>query len=562
MRLRILSSPTVPVLTKRVICVKITPYKTYMKKIISLVLAAIFLSACSGEEAITEKIPHKQPELKQVEVFDLQNDQASLELKRSGTVFPITTAYVTPQITGKIKDIRVKVGQTVREGDLLLSLGDSYSTDILDLQLETAQKSENLSKNVEYYTQISGNETLQSLQLSVDLAQEGYINAQKSKENAQDLFEEQYDNAEIEVDNAEKGYKAAKKAYSESKKMQDEAEDTYETAKAKAKESTDYSKSQDEKQQLEDFIKSLGQPSAEAIEQQLNTAVKASKAQVESSKLAKDLAENRLEQAENYLDQLEASYQSQLDQLDFAIEAADIQYQSNINQLQGTSASTELQNTYADQQSLQSESTLKNAALSQKSKELKAPISGKISDIAAEIGNLATPGQILITIEDDQQLLVRTSLNPEEASLIRLGDQVEIEKNGKTTNGIITEISPSINQVTKKIQIEITLVKDGEIQNGSFVKVNFKAKIKATFIPLNSIFIKNQKKFVRILDEDNIIQEQEVEVAKIIGTFIEITTGLNGKEKIVAYSTAMLSAGDKVQILNSKEDSEKIKRLN
>ncbi|MFH1284414.1 MAG: efflux RND transporter periplasmic adaptor subunit [Candidatus Peregrinibacteria bacterium] len=476
------------------------------------------------DNTVVQKIPRELP-AKEVEVFDLKTDKAELTFTKSGVSYAKTRVSVISQTSGKITEIMVKVGDKVSSGDTLAKLSDSLSTNIAEIQLESAKQGLKVLRSTENLTAQSVNNTIASAQLGTELAAQAYENAQKSRNNTENLFNGQLKAAELGVETTEKAYKSAKKNYDKARDELDEIED--------------------EINDLEDLPDEDGNNSD--IISQLENAKSAAKAQVDAAKFAKENASLALDQAENSLSQLKKSLASQKDSLDYAVNAALLQYQSALKQLQSAQTGGELQLTGLQGQIVQSQSAVQTAELNADSSRIKAPIAGVITEISAKEGNFTSPGQILAKIQNINGLEVKTSVNENEVQLISVGDNVYVKGETSDIKGKITSISPSVNETSRKINVEISLPASPDLTAGSFVKITFspipKSKI---FIPLNSIHLDNGKKLVKIVNQQSRIELKEILTGQIIGDYIEVTGGLDGNEKIITTTSLFLEEGEKV----------------
>ena len=160
---------------------------------------------------------------------------------------------------------------------------------------------------------------------------------------------------------------------------------------------------------------------------------------------------------------------------------------------------------------------------------------------------MTAPGQVLLKIESTGDLTIKTSVNTSEAELINLEDKVKITANNKDYEGEIVSISPTPNEVTKKIDIEIEVDDSEGLSAGSFVKVHFvSTPTNQIYIPLNSILISDGKKLAKTVLDNNTILCKPIETGQIIGDYIEVLSGLDGDEQIISSITSFLEDGEKV----------------
>lgn len=471
---------------------------------------------------------------KEIETIDLKTQSPLLTFKKTGSSTSSTQVYLTPQVTGEITSINVKVGDQVDKGETLIKLGNSLATDIANLQYEGTLDSIYLTQQSEELTgQINFN-TLESGVIAGNMAKDAYLNALKAKESTEDLLDSQLEAAELSLETAEDGYEDIKDNISDTEDAIDELEDQYATLQSVQYGDYEIIEKIQQKIALDEMAQTIAQL----------------KGQLASLKTAKKSAKTGIEQSELAIDQIKAGQESQLQQLNFAISSAQSQFKSAQNQVEIMAESGELQELGIEGQLSQLDSSLQAAKLSLQYQNVESPINGTVTEIKAEEGNLTSPGQILMKIENLNAITVKTSVNEEELQLIKVGDSVEIKNNDSKLFGVITSVNPTANAITKKFDVEIETNDNKNLNPGAFVKVIFTADTNnRTFIPLNSISLIADTKIVKTIKGDSTIEFKQVTTGQIIGDYIEVITGLNGNEKIVKTVTVPLAEGEKVALL-------------
>jgi len=520
-----------------------------MKKLIALTLIVIiavtgFVFRDDLAKAINQlkvkysdqKILREEPKLlrefppKQVEIFDLEEQRAILTFQKTGTSASSSTSYVTPQLSGQIEKLKVEVGDSVDKDEIIAVLGSSLSTDIAELQYESAKDSLNILLELEKLTHQSSSQTVKSAKIATDIAEEALKNAKTSKNNTAELFDEQIEATKLGIEQAEE-------SLDNTQRQLEDAEDKLDDLK-------------DQEDDLEDEIDDLEdlEPTPEnlakiaALEQaltELETAIETLESQVDQLEFAETSSKLAVEQAESGLDQLKTTKTSQLDQLDFAINSAKEQLALSENSENSAATGSALQEKNLEAQILQAQNGLKTASLNLEQKFIKAPISGKVTQISIEEDTMVGPGQAIMKIENTSQITIKSSLNLNEAKLVKLGENVLIKYNDDAFVGKITSISPSLNEMTKKIDIEIEPVDKLNLTPGAFVKIGFSLKpTERIFVPINSVFLDGKTKYVKTVSDKNKVIFTEIETSEIIGSYIEVTKGITGTEKIIVSSDA------------------------
>lgn len=480
----------------------------YIKLLVVIIIVAAvgwlgFNYFKSEETQQKPKIIRNLP-LKEVEVFNLSEDEAQLVINKSGKSSADITAYISPQISGKVTNINVQIGDSVNKDDILIELGESLSTDTIDTQYSSAIYSAEIAVESQKATKASGEIAIKSSELAAHNALMAYNNAVEVKNTTQDLLQLQINSSELNLE-----------------AIEDQIEDLEE----------DLDDLEDELEDIEDS----------AAKQQLERQIEQLEQSIETLEIQEDQAELALKQAKE-------SYKLQVQQLNSSIRSAKVQCEIALRQVESAKAAKILQELQAKGQVIQAETSRLIAELQFNEKNIKAPISGLVTSISIEEGNLVTPGQIIIQVEKTDNISIKTSLNENEVAFVEVGDEVEIEIDGQIVTGKIISISPSLNSQSKKIDVEIE-ISNQSIKAGAFAKVQFKANQgNRVFIPLNSIHLSESDKFVWVLDENNQTSLQAIETGEIIGEFIEVKNGLEGNEKIIRTSSSFLTEGEKVEI--------------
>ena len=468
--------------------------------------------------------------LKEIKTISLSKDKPVLTFTKSAIAQAKESAYVVPQASGKITSIKVHLGSKVNKGTTLITLGDSLATNISDIQYEAALKGLDIATNSQAITNDTARRSVQAAALGVKIAYESYQNALNAKNNAEDIYDEQYDNAKDGKSDA----KDAKNSLEDSLAKLDDTINQLETQKSTLTDTLanldpadpDYEKIA---KSLEEIKTALEEIKSKKIE--LETALKAAK--------------SGYEQADNGLDLMEIGFEAQQEQLDFAIFAAEKQYEIASKQFEIAANTAELQIFGVQSQLIQVDSAAKIAALSNEEKNIKSPIAGYVTSLQATKDNLVAPGQVVAKIENPTKLSIKTSLNSEEASLVSIGQEVKITYEDKTITGKITALSPSFSDLGNKINLEIEASNpDSVIIPGALIKITFASTPNnRIFVPLNSLRNNDTQQLITVI-KDNKAHLQEVKIGEIVGEYVEITSGLTGKETILKTADNFLNEGD------------------
>jgi len=203
----------------------------------------------------------------------------------------------------------------------------------------------------------------------------------------------------------------------------------------------------------------------------------------------------------------------------------------------------------------QSRIAYENAASASDNAEVKAPISGVVSDIGIVEGEFATTSQPPMTIVDSDSITVELGIPGNMVNKIKKGDNVTVEISSANFNekSIVDSISTSTDPVTNLYTVSILLENNGSIKPGMFAKVNLETdRIEnAMSVKTEAVIEKDGKTYVYIINGE-VAVEKEVVTGLDTGTYIEIKEGLTVGDKIIVKGQDYISNGSKIKIVRGE----------
>lgn len=185
---------------------------------------------------------------------------------------------------------------------------------------------------------------------------------------------------------------------------------------------------------------------------------------------------------------------------------------------------------------------------------IRSPISGFVSSVPVREGDLLSVGSRIATVVNTNGLQVKAFINPDDVALVEEGARVLIEGNQE---GTLSRVSPSVDPDTKKVEV-LVAVADSETTDlviGEFANLRIFVKEDPTsgktfFLPLETVRVTPQGAYVYIVTADNTIDQQQIELGRIIGESVEVLSGLFPETRIVS-SVRGLDVGEEVEVLNN-----------
>lgn len=181
-----------------------------------------------------------------------------------------------------------------------------------------------------------------------------------------------------------------------------------------------------------------------------------------------------------------------------------------------------------------SQARIKSAQTALSKKIITAPISGIISAVNVNKGELVNSGISVFSISNPQNLKVEINIPVEHLKHIYIGKKVKINNQFL---GVVSKIAPTLNQKTGLLKIEINFTeKNINILAGDIVNIQIsRENLDDSFllIPISAIFEENREYFVYILDENFQAKKEKVEFIKISGNYILIRNIFNDEQNII-----------------------------
>ncbi len=185
---------------------------------------------------------------------------------------------------------------------------------------------------------------------------------------------------------------------------------------------------------------------------------------------------------------------------------------------------------------------------------MKAPASGTIVQLGADVGELVSPQMPVATIIDIQTIIVNAMLSEDELKYAQAGEEIDTYLNvfDQKQKGTVTFVSPIADTQTKNYPIEVQLNNQEEtIKPGMIVELSLQDTETAeeVLVPVNALVKQGEEVFVFVVNGDTVekrtirIKEEGIEKASII-------EGLQEDEVVVVKGQMNLEDGDHVRILD------------
>jgi membrane fusion protein (multidrug efflux system) len=224
----------------------------------------------------------------------------------------------------------------------------------------------------------------------------------------------------------------------------------------------------------------------------------------------------------------------------------------------GTAISKRTESFRIKRDNLVSELTLKDYAkkgdliVKLKDRNIIAPFDGVLGYRGITGDILGSDNSIIITLDDNSIIYSDLKIPENFASFIKKNLPIEAKFSGsknKTYNGKIYAVSSRISAETRSLLTRVMIENENsELIPGSLLEVviNYNER-NSLGIPDTSMMIEGNKTYVYKVSKDNIANKTEIKIGIRDGGFIEIISGLNEGDSIVAEGLKKVKPRGKIK---------------
>ena len=492
-----------------------------------LTMSVSMVGCGSSKKTETEKV--------NVEVQTPQSGEVTLNTDYIGSVSPEQQVYVVPLVSGTVTQVNYSVGDTVKEGDVLFKIDDEAA----QLQMDNAKA------------------TYSQAQAGVNVATGGSRHLQNYQ------TEQGIDTLEDNLDKVRDGIKDMESQISELGDKETQLSQAVTGAKANAD-----AKNQALAQELEKLQNPGNDESGNPISPDA-TAISAKQAEIQTQETVVANAKLELTQAQGALSEAQSGLsqvQSGKSQLESALESTKSQKETLKDNLKTTEKTYEITKnevypqtdaTYSAQLA-QANVGLESARYQLDMYTVKAPISGQIESISVEKDSMASAGSPAYVISNKDSMTVTFNVAEKAKNELQVGDAIEVERNGETFAGTITEVGTMAGPQTRLFQVKASVIGSGDkLPSGVSVKVHATTQREESslVIPYDAIYFSAGSAYVYCVEDGKLVKTP-ITVGLMNDNEAVVADGLNGESQVVTTWSSKLRDGAEVVVKTEAEDAE------
>ncbi len=180
--------------------------------------------------------------------------------------------------------------------------------------------------------------------------------------------------------------------------------------------------------------------------------------------------------------------------------------------------------------------------------EIRAPFDARVTARLAYPGDMALPGQTLLTLEGEGSFEVEVAVPETSIANVKLGDQLPVELQAGRVNAMVAEIAAGADVASRSVMVKLRLAADARVSSGQFVRVWFAGPaVRKLRVPVGAINVFGQMERAFVIS-DGKASLRLVKTGVRVGEKMIVLSGLDAGEKIVAMPTAALRDGQPVEV--------------
>ena len=197
----------------------------------------------------------------------------------------------------------------------------------------------------------------------------------------------------------------------------------------------------------------------------------------------------------------------------------------------------------------------RNSVLAQLSYTVvKAPFDGVITEKKVEAGELASPGQPLLKMEDSLQLRLEATVAEGDLKSVSRGDKIPVfidALGARALTGVVSQILPAGDPQTHTFMVKVDLPQTSGLKSGMFGRFQLdKGTARTMLVPDSAIVERGELTSVFVVGSDQVSRLRWIKVGRRFDKQVEILSGVNVGERVLIEGSRGVD-GAAVKIVNA-----------
>ncbi len=166
---------------------------------------------------------------------------------------------------------------------------------------------------------------------------------------------------------------------------------------------------------------------------------------------------------------------------------------------------------------------------------IRSPIDATVIDKKVDVGDMVSPGQVLVTLFDPKRMQLVASVRESLTRQLKVGQDigVHIEGLSKQCSGTVSEIVPEAQSASRAFQVKVTGPCPTGIYSGMFGRILIPVKDEQVLvIPRQAVRNIGQLELVEVM-ENGQASRRSIRTGRKLGADVEVLSGLAEGEQVV-----------------------------
>ena len=184
---------------------------------------------------------------------------------------------------------------------------------------------------------------------------------------------------------------------------------------------------------------------------------------------------------------------------------------------------------------------------------IKAPFNGIVTSTSVKNGDMAKPGQQLLSLEAPGDFVATAMLSEKTIPFVNKNDSVTVyvKSNATSLIGVVSEISTSSQNSGGQylVKIKLSIPEEIKLYSGMFISASFPSHNKLSsqvLIQKKAIFNKGDLQGIYTISSSNTAILRWLKLGKSIGDQVEVISGLTAGESYIISAESKLYNGVKI----------------
>jgi len=172
--------------------------------------------------------------------------------------------------------------------------------------------------------------------------------------------------------------------------------------------------------------------------------------------------------------------------------------------------------------------------------KIRAPFDGLVIAKLVDPGAMAAPGVPLLIVEDPSRFRLEVMVDESQIAAVQMGSEVPVTLDSlgsQVITGKLVQIVPAADPASRSFTVKIDLPPNPQIRSGIFGRARFpRGERESVRVPQTALLRRGQLDAVYVVGKDDIATLRYVTLGKADGNQVEVLSGLDNGERIIAQA--------------------------